>query len=135
VETATQERTTRPFEPATTPNGDPAPFSIGGAHQLIGPLAELSMVAARENTRLAAELQIAALETLRESQSTAMHLYHRGFLETLDSIQRALTFVGTSARLVMQVADRLQMTTAMEAGRRIREAMEQNSGRSDTTRR
>jgi hypothetical protein len=35
----------------------------------------------------------------------------------------------------MQVADRLQTATAMEAGRRIREAMEQNSGRSDTTRR
>jgi hypothetical protein len=63
-----------------------------------------------------------------------LHLDHRGYLETLESTRRALTLVGTSARLVTQASDRLQ-TAAMDTGRRIRETLESGSGTRDTTRR
>jgi len=149
VETATQERTSRAFEQTTAkPNGDAAAFSIGVTQGVIGPLTDLAIVAAKENARLAAELQAVALDALHESQATAlrrlsvwpdmltdpMHLYHRGFLETLDSAQRTLTFMGMSARLVTQAADRLQ-TAANDAGRRIRETVDGNSGTRESTRR
>jgi hypothetical protein len=136
VETATQERTSRTFEPSAMPAGDATAVSLGVAQRVIGTLTELSIVAAKEHARLAAELQIAALEVLRESQSVAMRwppawpdgltdpfrLYHRGLTETLDSAQRALTFMGASARLVVQAADRLQ-TAAADAGRHVREEL------------
>jgi hypothetical protein len=114
---------TRAFEPATISNGDAAAFSIGVTQRVIGPLTELSMVAAKENVRLAVELQIVALET-----------YHRGYLEVLDSAQRALTYMATTARLVTQAADRLQ-TAAMDAGRRVRETLETTAGMCETMRR
>src|SRR5947199_35268 len=89
----------------------------GGVWQrVIGPLTELSMVAAQENTRLAAELQIVALEALHD-------LYHRGYLQALDSMQRTLTSMGSTARLVTQAAERLQ-TAAIDAGRRVSETLE-----------
>ena len=148
METATQERTSRAFEHATLPDSDVAAFSIGVIQRVIGPLTELSIVAAKENARLAAELQIVALEALHDSQSAVLRrqsawpdaltdplrLYQRGFLETLDSTQRALTFMGASARLVTQAADRLQ-TAAMDAGRRIREALESDPSMRESTRR
>ncbi len=148
TETATQERTSRAFEHATMSNGDAAAFSIGLTRWVIGPLAELSIVAAKENARLAAELQIVALEALRDSQSTVLrrqsswadgltdplYLCHREFLESLESTRRTLTFVGASARLVTQAADRLQ-TAAVDTGRRIRDALEAGSGIGETTRR
>ncbi|PYN35802.1 MAG: hypothetical protein DME01_10500 [Candidatus Rokuibacteriota bacterium] len=149
METATQERTSRAFEQTTAkPNGDAAAFSIGVTQGVIGPLTDLAIVAAKENARLAAELQAVALDALHESQATVlrrlsvwpdmltdpMHLYHRGFLETLDSAQRTLTFMGMSARLVTQAADRLQ-TAANDAGRRIRETVDGNSGTRESTRR
>ncbi len=148
AETATQERPSRAFEHATMSNGDAAAFSIGLSRRVIGPLAELSIVAAKENARLAAELQIVALEALHDSQSAALrrqsawvdgltdplHWYHREFLETLESTRRAITFMGASARLVTQAADRLQ-TAAVDTGRRIRDALESGSGIGETTRR
>jgi len=148
VETATQDRTSRAFEPATMSNGDVAAFSIGVTQRVIGPLTELSIAAAKEYARLAAELQIVALEALRDAQSIALHrqsawadgltdpwhLYHRGCLDTLESTRRTLTLMGTSARLVTQAADRLQ-TAAMDTGRRIRETLEESSGTRETTRR
>ena len=149
METATQERTSRAFEQTTAkPNGDAAAFSIGVTQGVIGPLTDLAIVAAKENARLAAELQAVALDALHESQATVlrrlsvwpdmltdpMNLYHRGFLETLDSAQRTLTFMGMSARLVTQAADRLQ-TAANDAGRRIRETVDGNSGTRESTRR
>lgn len=147
VETATQERTSRAFEQAAMSNGDAATFSIGVTQRVIGPLTELAIAAAKESARLAAELQIVALEALL-GQSTVLrrqsawvegltdpwHLYHRGCLETLESTRRALTLMGTSARLVTQASDRLQ-TAAMDTGRRIRETLESGSGMGDTTRR
>jgi hypothetical protein len=130
VETAKQERTSRAFEQAAMSNGDAATFSIGVTRRVIGPLTELAIAAAKESTRLAAELQIVGLEALTDP----LHLYHRGCLETLESTQRALTLMGTSARLVTQASDRLQ-TAAMDTGRRIRETLESSSGMRDTTRR
>jgi hypothetical protein len=138
VETATQERAaSRGFEPAPVSNGDAATFSIGVTQRVMGPLTELSIAAAKENARLAAELHIVALEALHDTQSAVlrrslawvdgltdpMHLYHRGFLESLESMRRALTFMSTTARLVTQAADRLQ-TAAMDTGRRIHESVE-----------
>ena len=90
--------------------------AIGVTQRVIGPLTELSMVAAQENTRLAAELQIVALEALHD-------LYHRGYLQALDSMQRTLTSMGSTARLVTQAAERLQ-TAAIDAGRRVSETLE-----------
>jgi hypothetical protein len=148
VETATQERTSRAFEQAAMSNGDAATFSIGVTQRVIGPLTELAIAATKESARLAAELQIVALEALHDAQSTVLrrqsawvegltdplHLYHRGCLETLESTRRALTLMGTSARLVTQASDRLQ-TAAMDTGQRIRETLESGSGTRDTTRR
>jgi hypothetical protein len=148
VETANQERTSRAFEPATMSNGDAAAFSIGATRRVIGPLTELSITAAKEYARLAAELQIVALEALHDAQSTALrrqsawadgltdpwYLYHRGCLDMLESTRRTLTLMGTSTRLVTQAADRLQ-TAAMDTGRRIRETLECGSGTPETARR
>ena len=116
MDTATQERTARVFEERTKANGDAAALSIGVTQRVIGPLTELSMVAAQENTRLAAELQIVALEALHD-------LYHRGYLQALNSMQRTLTSMGSTARLVTQAAERLQ-TAAIDAGRRVSETLE-----------
>jgi len=135
VETATQERSARTFEQAAMSGGEAAAVSLGVTQRLIGSLTELSIVAAKENARLAAELQTAALDALRDSQSAAfrwhpawsealdpMRFYQRGLAETLESAERALTLMGTSARLVVQAADRMQ-SAATETGRRIRETL------------
>jgi hypothetical protein len=129
-------------------NGDAVAFSLGVNQRVIGPLMELSIAAAKEYARLAAELQIVALEALHDAQSTVLrrqsawadgltdpwHLYHRGCVDTLESTRRTLTLMSTSARLVTQAADRLQ-TAAMDTGRRIRETLESSSGARETTRR
>jgi hypothetical protein len=140
VETATQERTARSFEPATMSNGDAAVRSIGITQRVIAPLAELSIVTAREHARLAAELHIVALEALHDAQLSILRrpawtdglvdpwsLCHRGWLETLESTRRALTVMGASARLVTQSADRLH-SAAMDTGRRIQETLESGTG-------
>jgi hypothetical protein len=148
VETATQERTARAFEPTAISSGDTAALSLGLTQRMIGPLTELSIAAAKEYTRLAAELQMVALEAWHDVQSTVLrrqaawadgqtdpwHLYHRGCLENFESTRRAITLAATSARLVTQAADRLQ-TAAMDTGRRIRETLESSSGMRETTRR
>jgi len=148
VETATQERASRTFEQAAIANGDAAALSIGVTQRVIGPLTELALATAKENTRLAAELQVAALEALHDSQAALRRLTawpelamdplrfcHRGLAETLDSSQRALTFIGTSARLVAQAAERLQ-TAALDTGRRVRETLDESSAAvRDATRR
>ena len=54
--------------------------------------------------------------------------------EAKPAAQRTLTFMGMSARLVTQAADRLQ-TAANDAGRRIRETVDGNSGTRESTRR
>ena len=139
METATQERTSRAFEQAAMSNGDAATFSIGVTQRVIGPLTELAIAATKESARLAAELQIVALEALHDAQSTVLRrqsAWIKGLtdLETLESTRRALTLMVTSARLVTQASDRLQ-TAAMDTGRRIRETLESSPGMRDTTRR
>ncbi|HEY7543093.1 MAG TPA: hypothetical protein VIF11_23345 [Methylomirabilota bacterium] len=147
METATQERTTRTFEPATMSNGDAAARSIGLTQRLMAPLAELSIAAAREQARLGAELHIVVLESLHDAHLSILRrpawadglmdpwsLYHRGVLETLESTRRALTVVGASARLVTQAADRLH-SAAMDAGRRIQETLESSTGTREPARR
>jgi hypothetical protein len=144
VETATQERTSRLFE-QTMPNSEATATSLGVAQRLIGPLTELSIIAAKENARLTAELQITALEAVHDSHAAALRwqpawtdaltdplrLYQRGLAETFEATQRALTLMGTSARLVAQAADRLQ-TAATETGRRIRETLNSSPGMRET---
>ena len=140
METATQERTSRTFEQAAIANGDAAVISLGVTQRIIGPLTELALATAKEHTRLAAELQAAAIEALHEAQTVALRrlaawpemmmdplrLCHRGLADSLDSAQRELTFMGTSARLVAQAAERLQ-TAALETGRRVRETLEESA--------
>jgi DNA anti-recombination protein RmuC len=148
VDTATQERTSRAFEHTAPPNGDAAALSIGISQRVIGPLAELSMVAVQGNARLATELSILALEAIQESHSAALrrlsawpdaltdplHLCHRGCRDALDSAQRALLLMATTARLVTQSAERMQ-TAATDAGRRVREALEGSTGLPESARR
>ena len=147
MDTATQERATRPFEPATMSNGDAAARSIGVTQRMIAPLCELSIVTAREHARLAAELHIVALEALHDAQLSILRrpawadglmdpwsLYHRGWLETLESTRRALTVMGASARLVTQAADRLH-SAAMDTGRRLQETVEGITGMREPARR
>ena len=147
MDTATQERATRTFEPATMSNGDAVARSIGVTQRMIAPLAELSIVAAREHARLAAELHIVALEALHDAHLSMLRrpawadglmdpwsLYHRGWLETLESTRRALTVMGASARLLTQAADRLH-SAAMDTGRRIQETVEGATGVREPARR
>jgi len=69
VDTATQERATRGFEPSTIHTDD---TPIGAAEKVIGELTELSIGAAKENARLVAELQMAAIDALHESHVAAL---------------------------------------------------------------
>ena len=100
-----------------------------------------------EDARLAAELQITALEAVHDSHAAALRwqpawtdaltdplrLYQRGLAETFESTQRAFALMGTSARLVVQAADRLQTATT-ETGRRIRETLYSSPGMRETRR-
>ena len=137
METATQERTSRAFEQAADQEDTVEGVQIvlrGRAAAASDERAQLTKIrifgGKRQGARLAAELQIVALEGLTDP----LHLHYRGCLETLESTRRALTLIGTSARLVTQASDRLQ-TAAMDTGRRIRETLESGSGTRDTTRR
>ena len=135
MDTATQERTARTFEQAATASSEAAAVSLGVTQKLISSLTELSVTAAKENARLAAELQTAALDVLHDTQSAVlrwqpvwsdgfdpMRFYQRGLAETLDSTERALNLMSTSARLMVQAADRMQ-SAATDTGRRIRETL------------
>jgi hypothetical protein len=135
LDTATQERTARTFEQAATSGSEAAAVSLGITQRLISSLTELSITAAKENARLAAELQTAAMDALHDTQSAAlrwqpvwsdaldpMRVYQRGLAETLDSTERALNLMSTSARLMVQAAERMQ-SAATDAGRRIRETL------------
>src|SRR5206468_12316210 len=106
MDTTTQERTMRGFEPSMLASD----AAIGATERVIGDLTELSIGAAKENARLVAELQIAAIDALHESHAAALRwqtmwptaltdplrLYQRALMETVDSTQRALTFVGAN---------------------------------------
>jgi hypothetical protein len=131
----TQERTARTFEQAAAAGSEAAAVSLGVTQRLIGSLTELSVMAAKENARLAAELQTAALDALHDTQSAAlrwqplwsdafdpMRFYQRGLAETLDSTERALNLISASARLMVQAADRMQ-SAATDTGQRIRETL------------
>ena len=143
METATQERATRGFEPLTTPAAD---ATIAATQRVIGDLTELSIGVAKENARLVAELQMAAIDAIHESQAAALRwqtlwpegltdplrVYQRAFMETVDSTQRALTFMGANARVVVHAVDRLQASVT-DTGRRVRETLADASR--DATRR
>jgi hypothetical protein len=135
VDTATQERTARTFEQAATASSEAAAVSLGVTQKLFSSLTELSVTAAKENARLAAELQTAALDVMHDTQAAVlrwqpvwsdgfdpMRFYQRGLAETLDSTERALNLMSTSARLMVQAADRMQ-SAATDTGRRIRETL------------
>jgi len=63
-----------------------------------------------------------------------LRLYQRAFMETVDSTQRALTFMGASARVVMHAVDR-QQAVATDIGRHVRESLAGTSGLRESTRR
>jgi hypothetical protein len=137
--TTTQERTAREFDDVTLLSSGDAAFSA--SQRAIGDVTELSINAAKENARLVAEVQMAALDALRESHAAVlrwqtlwpealtdpMHLYQKAFVETVDTAQRTLVLMGTNARLVVQSIDRLQ-AVAMDSGRRLRETLTSASG-------
>jgi hypothetical protein len=103
---------------------------------VIGDLAELSIGTLKESARLFAELQMAVLDTLRETQAAGLRLqstwpdaltdplgwYQKAVMETMDCTQRALACAGTNARALAQSVDRLQ-TAAADTGRRVRETL------------
>jgi hypothetical protein len=134
--TTTQERATRPFEVPTSLNSDTAALYAGANQRVIGDLAELSIGTLKENARLFAELQMAVLDTLRETQAAGLRLqsswpdvltdplgwYQKAVVETVDCAQRALGCAGTNARVLAQSVDRLQEAAA-ETGRRVRETL------------
>ena len=70
MDTATQERATRGFEPSTIHTDD---TPIGAAEKVIGELTELSIGAAKENARLVAEL----LTFMGASARVVMHAVDR----------------------------------------------------------
>ena len=51
METATQERTSRTFEPSTMPDGDATTLAIGATQRVIGALTELSTQSASGGRR------------------------------------------------------------------------------------
>ena len=142
METTTQERSTRGYEPSTIQT-DHTP--VGAAERVSGDLTEWSIGAAKESARLVAELQMAVFDALRESHVAALttwpvaladplRLYQRAFMETIDSTQRALTFMGANARVVMHAVDRLQ-AAATDTALRVRETLAGNSGLGGASRR
>src|SRR5262245_1406242 len=131
--TTTQDRATRELESAMMQGGDAA---IGITQRVFGELTELSIGTAKENARLMAEVQAAAIDALRESQTAVLrwpvlwpealtdpwHVYRKAFAETVDATQRALALTGTNTRLVAQSIERLQAMTT-DTGRRLRETL------------
>ena len=109
-QTTTHERANRPFDVATSLNSDTAALYAGANQRMIGDLAELSIGTLKENARFLAELQMAVLETLRETQAAGLRLqstwpdaltdplgwYQKVVVETVDSAQRA--FVCAASR-------------------------------------
>jgi hypothetical protein len=125
-QTTTHERATRPFDVATSLNSDTAALYAGVNQRVIGDLAELSM---------------AVLETLRETQAAGLRLqsiwpdaltdplgwYQKAVVEGVDCAQRVLVCAGTNARALAQSVDRLQVAAA-ETGRRVRETLASTVG-------
>jgi hypothetical protein len=134
--TATQERATRAFEHSAM-LGDTTAAYLGTNHRMMGDVTELSVGAAKENARMVAELQMAAIDTLHESQAAVLRWqamwpdaltdplrWHQSALaELVASTQRTIAFAGAGARIVMQAADRMQ-TAAVDTGRRVRDIVE-----------
>jgi hypothetical protein len=143
--TTTQERAARDFEQATIAGSEAA---FGATQRVIGDLTELSISAAKENARLSAEVQMAAIDALRESQASVLRwqafwpealtdplrLYPRAFVELVDTAQRTLGLMGTHARIVTQSIDRFQ-TVATDAGRRLRDTTTSMPGMREAARR
>ena len=77
MDTTTQERTMRGFEPSMLASD----AAIGATQRVIGDLTELSIGAAKENARLAVELQIAAIEALQDSHAAAQR-WHSSTVES-----------------------------------------------------
>ena len=71
-QTTTHERANRPFDVATSLNSDTAALYAGANQRMIGDLVELSIGTLKENARFLAELQMAVLETLRETLASTV---------------------------------------------------------------
>jgi len=135
--TATQERTARAFEHSATTVSDTTAAYLDINQRMIGDLTDLSVGAAKENARLVAELQMATIDALHESQAAVLRWqamwpvaltdplrWHQSALaEMVASTQRTFAFAGAGARVVMQAADRMQ-AAAVDTGRRVRDIVE-----------
>jgi len=134
--TATQERAARAFEHSAI-LGDTTTAYLEINQRLIGDLTELSVGTAKENARLVAELQMATIDALHESQAAVLRWqamwpealmdplrWHQTALaELVASTQRTISFAGAGARVVMQAADRMH-AAAVDTGRRVRDIVE-----------
>ncbi len=134
--TATQERAAAAFEHSAM-LGDTTAAYLEMNQRLIGDLMELSVGTAKENARLVAELQMAAIDALHESQAAVLRWqsmwpdavtnplrwHQTAMAELVASTQRALSFAGAGARVVMQAADRMQAAT-VDTSRRVRDIVE-----------
>lgn len=99
-------------------------------------LAELTATTAKEAVRLYAEMQQAALDAIREVQTSAlrwqssfseaprdpMAWYQRALTETVDGAQKAFRIVEGSAQAVTKSAERMQ-TAAEQVGKGIQETL------------
>jgi hypothetical protein len=135
--TTTQERATRAFEHSATTLSDTTAAYLEMNHRMIGDLTELSVSTAKENARLVAELQMAAIDALHESQAAVLRWQEmwpdaltdplrwqqKALAELVTTTQRTLSVAGAGARVVMQAADRMQ-TAAVDTGRRVRDIVE-----------
>ena len=100
-------------------------------------LVDLSVGAAKESVRLYAELQQGAIETIRESQASAlkwqasvqaapkdpMQWYQKALVESVDGAQKFFRLLEGNAQAVTRSAERLQ-TSAEQAGKGIQETVE-----------
>jgi hypothetical protein len=134
--TATQERAARAFEHSAM-LGDTTAAYLEINQRMIGDLTELSVGTAKENARLVAELQMAAIDALHESQAAVLRWQamwpealtdplrwpQMALTELIASTQRTISFAGAGARVVMQAADRMQ-AAAVDTGRRVRDIVE-----------
>ena len=120
--TATQERAARAFEQSAM-LGDTTATYLEINQRLIGDLTELSVGTAKENARLVAELQMATIDALHESQAAVLRWHQTAFAELVASTQRTISFAGAGARVVMQAADRMH-AAAVDTGRRVRDIVE-----------
>ena len=104
--TATQERAARAFEQSAM-LGDTTATYLEINQRLIGDLTELSVGTAKENARLVAELQMATIDALHESQAAVLRwqaMWPEALMDPLRWHQTALAELVASTQRTISFA-------------------------------